>query len=106
MREPRDMEGPVEREEALAAKELRKAKAAAAERLSVAPGLARKRRSDFPDEIEVPACGQRDSDRKGRRRDSADESAAAARAIGAIADLDRGDAEPLDRDGCPEVLAC
>ena len=49
MREPRDMEGPVERKEALAAKELRKAKAASAERLCVAPRNGRKPLSvEFP----------------------------------------------------------
>jgi hypothetical protein len=42
MPEPRDTEGPVEREKALAAKELRKAQAASAERLCVAPRNGRK----------------------------------------------------------------
>jgi len=53
MPEPRDMEGPVEREEALAAKELRKAKAASAERLCVAPRNGRK-----PLSVECPNPGQ------------------------------------------------
>jgi hypothetical protein len=52
MPEPRDMEGPVEREEALAAKELRKAKAASAERLCVAPRNGRK-----PLSVEAPILG-------------------------------------------------
>ncbi len=68
------------------------------------PRLVRKRRSDLADKVRVPRRGQPDRDRKRGGCHPAHESAATARAIGTIADLDGRDAEPLYGNSRPEVL--
>jgi hypothetical protein len=65
----------------------------------------RNRAGDAAHECRIEARAERDADRKGRSREPADQPATATRAVRTVADLDRRDAQPLDRHGRPEVGA-